>query len=81
MAPSSDKKANNAPTMADKPRKSIKLTPGKEKQLRAALANMKAHYGDVLAAWGGLTAEQQADVLAHSPVLAELVALVEPLRG
>ena len=81
MAPSSDKKANNAPTMADKPRKSIKLTPGKEKQLRAAMADLKAHYGDTLAAWGGLTDEQQADVLAHSPVLAELVALTEPLRG
>ena len=80
MAPSSDKKANNAPTMADKPRKSIKLTPGKEKQLRAALANLKARYGDTLAAWGGLTDEQQADVLAHSPLLAELKALTEPLR-
>ena len=81
MAPSSDKKANNAPTMAAKPRKSIKLTPGKEKQLRAALADLKAHYGDTLAAWGGLTDEQQADVLAHSPLLAELKALTEPLRG
>jgi len=67
--------------MADKPRKSIKLTPGKEQQFRAALAKLKAHYGDVLAAWGGLTAEQQADVLAHSPLLAELKALTEPLRG
>ena len=81
MAPSSDKKANNAPTMADKPRKSIKLTPGKEKQLRAAMADLKARYGDTLAAWGGLTDEQQADVLAHSPLLAELKALTEPLRG
>ena len=81
MAPSSDKKANNAPTMADKPRKSIKLTPGKEKQLRAALAELKAHYGATLASFGSLTPAQQQDVLAHSPVLAELVALVEPLRG
>ncbi len=81
MAPSSDKKANNAPTMADKPRKSIKLTPGKEKQLRAAMADLKAHCGDTLAAWGGQTDEQQADVLAHSPLLAELKALTEPLRG
>ena len=80
MAPSSKVAAVRA-TMADKPRKSIKLTPGKEKQLRAALADLKAHYGDTLAACGGLTDEQQADVLAHSPVLAELVALVEPLRG
>ena len=67
--------------MADKPRKSIKLTPGKEQQFRAALADLKAHYGDTLASWGSLTAEQRADVLAHSPLLAELVALTEPLRG
>ena len=45
------------------------------------MADLKAHYGDVLAAWGGLTDEQQADVLAHSPLLAELKALTEPLRG
>lgn len=49
MAPSSKATAVMA---ADKPRKSIKLTPGKEQQFRAALADMKAHYGDVLAAWG-----------------------------
>ena len=78
MAPSSKATAVMA---ADKPRKSIKLTPGKEQQFRAALADMKAHYGDTLAAWGGLTDEQQADVLAHSPLLAELKALTEPLRG
>jgi len=78
MAPSSKATAVMA---ADKPRKSIKLTPGKERQFRAALADMKAHYGDVLAALGSLTAEQQADVLAHSPLLAELKALTEPLRG
>jgi hypothetical protein len=78
MAPSSKATAVMA---ADKPRKSIKLTPGKEKQLRAALAVLKAHYGDTLASWGSLTEAQRADVLAHSPVLAELVALVEPLRG
>ena len=78
MAPSSKATAVMA---ADKPRKSIKLTPGKEQQFRAALADMKAHYGDVLAARGSLTAEQQADVLAHSPLLAELKALTEQLRG
>ena len=81
MAPSSDKTAGGAATLADKPRKSIKLTPGKEKQLRAALADLKAHYGDTLASWGSLTDAQRADVLAHSPLLAELKALTEPLRG
>jgi hypothetical protein len=80
MAPSSNRAKNEA-ALADKPRKSIKLTPGKEKQLRAALAVLKAHYGDTLASLGSLTEAQRADVLAHSPVLAELVALVEPLRG
>ena len=80
MAPSSKVAAVRA-TMADKPRKSIRLTPGKEQQFRAALAKLKAHYGDTLASWGSLTPAQQQDVLAHSPVLAELVALTEPLRG
>lgn len=57
-----------------KPRKSIKLTPGKRQQFERNLADLVAHYSDVLASWGLLTDEQKQAVLDHSPVLAAYVA-------
>ena len=62
------------------PRKSIKLTPGKAKQVEEALTLLAAHYGEVIALWPQLTAEQRQGVLAHSPLLAKLAALTAPLR-
>ena len=64
-----------------KPRKSIKLTPGRVTVLTKALADLRSTYGYLLASWAQLTPSQQADVLANSPLLSELKALTEPLRG
>ncbi len=55
---------------------SIKLTPGKQKQLL-----IREHYGATLAVWHELTDEQRVEVLAHSPLLAKLVELLRPIYG
>ncbi len=60
---------------------SVRLTPGKQKQLDGALTLIREHYGDTLAAWHELTDEQRAEVLAHSPLLAKLVELLRPTYG
>ena len=64
-----------------KPRKSIKLTPGRIVVLTNALADLRATYGGLLASLSSLTPQQQAGTLAHSPILADLKALTDPLRG
>ena len=64
-----------------KPRKRIKLTPGRITVLNKALADLRATYGDLLASWAQLTPQQREDVLANSPILAELKSLTDPLRG
>lgn len=80
MAPSS--KTTAAAVLAtDKPRLSIRLTPDQSESMANTIKDVREHFGAVLASLGSLTAEQQADVLAHSPLLAELKALTEPLRG
>lgn len=56
-----------------KPRKSIKLTPGKRKQFESALANLRVHYGALAEAWPQLTAEQRRAALDASPILAAYV--------
>lgn len=56
-----------------KPRKTIKLTPGKRRQFERALADLRTHYGTLAEAWPQLTAEQQRAVLDASPVLAAYV--------
>ena len=80
MAPSS-KTTTGVVLATVKPRLSIRLTPDQAESMANTIKDVREHFGDVLAAWGSLMAEQRADVLAHSPLLAELVALVEPLRG
>jgi len=60
---------------------SVRLTPGKQKQLDGAVALIREHYGATLAAWHELTDEQRAEVLAHSPLLAKLVELLRPVYG
>lgn len=57
----------------------MKLTPGKQKQIDSAIVLLQEHYGAVLAVWGQLTAEQREAALAHSPLLAKLMALILPV--
>lgn len=57
-----------------KPTKDIKLTAGKRKQIADALALATAHYAPLAEAWSQLTPAQREAVLAHSPVLAGIVA-------
>jgi len=52
-----------------KPRKSIKLTPGKINQFNKALDDLEAHYGDLANVWAQLTPEQRRAVLDNSPIL------------
>ena len=58
-----------------KPSKTIKLTSGKQKQIRSALGLLCQHYSEILLVWGQLTLRQREEVLAHSPLLAELISL------
>jgi len=67
-------------TSSKKRKKSIKLTPGKRKQVEEALTLLAEHYGSLLASWNELQREQRDEVLVHSPLLTGLVALTEPLR-
>lgn len=78
MAPSSKAGAVLA---AEKPRLSIRITPTQAESMANTVKDVAEHFGAVLAAWGGLTREQKDEVLAHSPVLAELKVLTDPLRG
>lgn len=55
-------------------RLTLKMTPGKQRQLARAVADVRAHYGPVLDVWRTLSDEQQRAVLAHSPLLAQLLA-------
>lgn len=64
-----------------KPKKSIKLTSGKQKQVKRALELLSETYGELLQNWGSLTEEQKQEVLAHSPCLNELKMLTESLRS
>ena len=56
-----------------KPRKTIKMTPGKINQFNKALTDLEAHYGDLANVWGQLTPEQRRAVLDNSPVLSAYV--------
>lgn len=67
-----------APSSEQKGRKSIRLTPGKQKQLLRALDALEEHYHDLAKVWTDLTPEQREQVLAHSPVLARWVELARP---
>lgn len=53
---------------------SIKMTPGKAKQVAAAVETIRTRYGPLLDMWQTLSEEQRRAVLAHSPVLARLLA-------
>lgn len=52
---------------------SIKVTPGKAKQLESAVKLIREHYGAVLAVWRELPDEQRRRLLEHSPMLARLL--------
>ena len=69
-----------APLSSKKKRHSIKLTPGKLKQIKSAIALLDAHYDVAIAAWPELTAAQREEVLQHSPLLARLAELTRPMR-
>ncbi len=64
---------------SSRPVVSCKLTPGKARQLENAVALLTEHYAPVLAVWPSLTAEQRAQALAHSPMLARLVEMARPV--
>jgi hypothetical protein len=55
--------------------RSIKLTPGKAKQLASALDLIERYTDPVAEVWHSFTDEQREKLLAHSPVLARLVSL------
>lgn len=61
-----------------KPRKSLKLTPGKKTQLEAACAQLEAHVSIVAAVWPQLLPAQREAVLADSPVLNRVLAMAAP---
>ena len=65
---------------ASKKRVTIKLTPGKQKQVERAVALLVEHYGAALAVWGELTSEQREAVLAHSPLLDRLWGMLERMH-
>lgn len=56
-------------------KKSLKLTPGKSKQLLSALDALEPHVTSAAEVWGALTPEQRDALLAHSPVLSRFVDL------
>jgi hypothetical protein len=58
----------------------MKLAGGASQSLVNALDRIEAHVGPVLDVWGELTPAQRVGVLAHSPVLARIVALGERMR-
>lgn len=55
--------------------RSLKLTPGRSKQLLAALDALEPHVVSAGEVWSSLTVEQRDALLAHSPVLARFVSL------
>ena len=69
------------PKQSESMQNTIKLTPGKQKQIQSALELLFTTYGDLIQNWGSLTDEQKQKVLEHSPCLNELKTLTEPLRS
>ena len=64
-----------------KPRKSIKMTPGKINQFNKALDDLEAHYGDLANVWGQLTPEQRQAVLDNSPILSAYATFFGVFNG
>jgi hypothetical protein len=64
-----------------KPLKTIKIPPGQLNKLTQDVEDLEAWYGPLLAEWHLLTPGQREATLEHSPLLARLAALTEPLRG
>ena len=55
--------------------RSLKLTPGRSKQLLTALDTLAPHVDAAAEVWPQLTPEQRDKLLEHSPVLARLLSL------
>ena len=64
-----------------KPRRSIKLTAAQRTQQTQALDRLATWLAPLAGVWPSLRPAQRAAVLAHSPVLARLLALTEVFRG
>ena len=64
-----------------KPKKTMKLTPGKKRQFETNLADLQAHYGSVASVWGQLTPQQKQAVLEGSPVLRAYMAFFGQFGG
>ena len=56
---------------------SLKLTPGKLKQLESAMDAIEEHIGKVSGVWGLATERQRRTVLERSPILSRFLALAE----
>ena len=56
---------------------SLKLTPGKLKQLESAMGEIEEHVGKLAGVWSSATSKQQQAVLERSPVLSRFLALAE----
>lgn len=60
--------------------KALKLTPANATALGNALDKLAPHVAAAAESWSELTPEQRQALLAHSPILARLIALALPFR-
>jgi len=66
-----------SPNSKAKKQVSLKLTPGKLRQLESAMDDVEEHIGKVAGVWSLATAEQQREVLERSPILSRFLVLAE----
>ena len=59
---------------SSKARKSIVIPKGQAKKYADAVAMLTALYAPLAEAWSQLTPKQRDDVMAHSPILAQIRA-------
>ena len=63
--------------MSPKSKVSLKLTPGKLKQLESAMDAVEEHVGKVVGVWREVSEETKRAVLERSPILSRFLALAE----
>lgn len=66
--------------MSPKRNVSLKLTPGKLKQLETAMTDLEEHIGKLNGVWSLASPEQQQTVLERSPILSRFLVLAEQVR-
>ena len=63
--------------MSQKSKVSLKLTPGKLKQLESAMDAVEEHVGKVAGVWQMVSEETKQAVLDRSPILSRFLTLAE----